>query len=312
MNRIRGLVLGVGLLTLIVAGLACGADVTQEPAEAGPASEPPQAQERPSPSSEPVEVSPPVTGGGAPRAPVPYFSYEGVIYHHDKSLEAAQFGDDDFELAGSTTESNRVAPGGSLNVYVLKGDTEHVYTFEPGNSFLNEDGRTITTKDRWARWGDSSEPPKPSSVVSSGMMVPRPESIEDLVAQSDVIVLGTISFVLEETLVGDLPHTDYEVRIDGVLKSDGALEDGGTLVLRMSGHLTQQTDVVTSVHVQLPAPDSYYMLALGQNPDGTYGSGPEGLLDVDGDRVTFADGIGFWTELTGAEFVEAVRQEAGG
>ena len=144
-------------------------------------------------------------------------------------------------------------------------------------------------------------------------------------AQSHVIVLGTISSVLEEMVrggygedgkptpageEGGLPYTDYEVRIESVLKGDGALEDGGILVLRMFGHRTQQSDVVTSVAVQLPEPDSYYMFALGQNPDGTYGSGLERLINVDGDHVTFADGLGFYTELTGAEFVEEVRQQA--
>ena len=258
-------------------------------------------------------------------------NYEGVVYYGNPlGREAAKFNEEDLELVGSTTESNMVAPGESLDVYMLKADTDHVYTFEPGRSFLNEDGRTITIEDEWARWSASRET-TPEMIQAMRLISERerkrPNSIEGLVAQSHVIVLGTISSVLEEMVIGGygedgkptpageeggLPYTDYEVRIESVLKGDDALDDGGTLVLRMFGHRTQQTDVVTSVAVQLPETDNYYMFVLGQNPDGTYGSGLERLINVDGDHVTFADGLGFYTELTGAEFVEAVRQQAGG
>ena len=142
---------------------------------------------------------------------------------------------------------------------------------------------------------------------------------------SHIIVLGTISAVLDEKLIGaygedgnpyvpveesGTPYTDYEVRVESVLKNDGHVEDGGSLVLRMFGHLSQQSDVVTLAAVQLPQPGSHYLLALGRNPDGTYGSGNEGLIYVDSDSVAYADGVALSTELTGEEFVEAVRQKA--
>ena len=144
--------------------------------------------------------------------------------------------------------------------------------------------------------------------VSSRMMVPRPESIEVLVRMSHIIVLGTISAVVDEKLIGaygedgnpyipdeesGTPYTDYEVRVESVLKNDGDVEDGGTLVLRMFGHLSQQSDVVTLAAVQLPQPGSHYLLALGRNPDGAYGSGSEGLIYVDGETVAYADGVAF-------------------
>ena len=160
--------------------------------------------------------------------------------------------------------------------------------------------------------------------VSSTMLVPRPESIEVLVRMSHIIVLGTISAVLDEIRIGTYgedgnpyipieesgtPYTDYEVRVESVLKNDGDVEHDGSLVLRMFGHLSQQSDVVISAVVQLPQPGSLYMLALGRNPDGTYGSGSEGLINITGEKVAYADGVAFSTELTGEEFVEAVRQE---
>ena len=117
------------------------------------------------------------------------------------------------------------------------------------------------------------------------------------------------------------PFTDYEVRIESVLKGDRGAEEGGTLVLRMYGHLSQQTDIVALTRVQielrrhqaleLPQPGGHYLLALRRNRDDTYGSGSEGLIYVDGETVAYADGVAFSTELTGEEFVEAVRQEIG-
>ena len=172
--------------------------------------------------------------------------------------------------------------------------------------------------------GEPAPGAQPVPPVSSSMMVPRPDSIEVLARMSHIIVLGTIGEVLDEIRFGaygedgnpyipveesGTPYTDYEVRVESVLKNDGDIEDGGTLVLRMFGHLSGQSDVITLAAVQLPQPGSHYLLALGRNPDGTYGSGNEGLIYVDGETVAYADGVAFSTELAGEEFVEVVRQE---
>ena len=178
-----------------------------------------------------------------------------------------------------------------------------------------------TTQDQPGEPAPGAQPVPP---VSSSMMVPRPDSIEVLARMSHIIVLGTISEVLDEIRFGaygedgnpyipveesGTPYTDYEVRVESVLKNDGDVEDGRTLVLRMFGHLSGQSDVITLAAVQLPQPGGHYLLALGRNPDGTYGSGNEGLIYVDGETVAYADGVAFSTKLAGEEFVEAVRQE---
>ena len=90
-------------------------------------------------------------------------------------------------------------------------------------------------------------------------------------AQSPAIVFGAISSVIDEKVIGPygedgqpipvcedagIPYTDYEVRIESVLKGDSNFEDGGTHVLRMSGHLRGQGDVVTLAAVQLSEPGS--------------------------------------------------------
>ena len=190
-----------------------------------------------------------------------------------------------------------------------------------GLSPLAPEGSALTQEEPTEEPGDVI-----SAQVSSGSMIARPDSVESLVAQSRIMVLGTISSVLSEKVMyygedgkpvaadeeSGSPYTDYEVQIESILKADGGAEEGGTLVLRMFGHLSQQSDVVTLVPVQLPQPGSHYLLALGRNPDDTFGSGSEGLINVDGETVAFADGVAFPTELTGEEFVQAVRQEIGG
>ena len=217
MNRMKGLTLGLGVATLIVVGLACGAGETPATAETGPAVESPGAD--------------------------------------DEATET------------------------------LTGETQA------------------------------------SSVQPSGMMIPRPNSVEELVARADVIVLGTIVTVPEEKniaygedgqalLVGEeagIPVTDFQVQIEGVLKTDGTATDGGTVVLRMFGHLSDQSAVTTSVVVTLPQPGDRMLLALGRNPDGTYGSGPEGLLNVDGDKVVYSDGVPFAHDVSPGQFMREIK-----
>jgi hypothetical protein len=52
------------------------------------------------------------------------------------------------------------------------------------------------------------------------------------------------------------------------------------------------------------------MFALGRNPDGTYGSGPDGLINVDGDVVAFSDGEQLGEGIEGEAFVEQVLAAA--
>ena len=70
-------------------------------------------------------------------------------------------------------------------------------------------------------------------------------------------------------------------------------------VLRMFGHLNPRGGAITSVVSQLPNPGDR-LFALGRNPDGTYGTGPQGLLDVSGETVAFADGVPFLGRLRNA------------
>ena len=152
----------------------------------------------------------------------------------------------------------------------------------------------------------------PGSPTSSGMMVPRPGSVDELVMRSDVIVVGIVTTVLEEKRIGPygddgkalpagddgMPVTDYEVQVETVLKGHDAVANGDSLILRMFGHLSDRDSIITPNLFTLPNPGDYLVFALGRNPDGTYGSGPEGLLDLGGELVTYIDGLVFLDGMT--------------
>ena len=160
--------------------------------------------------------------------------------------------------------------------------------------------------------------PPPTSI---GSMVLRPASVEQLVERSSIVVLGRIGTDVEERQIGGygddgrlmppgeggMPMTDYVVDIESVLKGDGVVTGSGTLILRMFGHRGAQGGVITSVVFQLPESGDHLLFALGRNPDGTYGSGPEGLLNVDGDVVTFADGVPFGNDMSPDQLMQGIR-----
>ena len=168
MNMIGRLTFTIGLAVLIVVGFACGAEEKQVSAIAGPASDTQQAQGQTGASGLPVENTSPVVPAGAPLMSL---TYEGVVYYGDSlsADEAANFNEDDFEFVG-VSESNPLVPGSAAgwDMYRLKGGEEgYIYTLEPGRSFLNEDGRTITIEPEWSRWiADDPRPictPTPNS-----------------------------------------------------------------------------------------------------------------------------------------------------
>ena len=150
----------------------------------------------------PIEDTPPPSLHGDPG---PSLTYEGTVYHQEalSSADAAKLNEDELELVGSTNESNTLPPnsGKSLKIYRLKdGDAYQVYTLAPGSSFQDEgrDGSTITTitiEPEWRRWSAPNE----AAPVASGFILPRPRSVDELVGGAQVIVVGTIDPVIEDT-----------------------------------------------------------------------------------------------------------------
>ena len=168
---------------------------------------------------------------------------------------------------------------------------------------------------------------QPSGPVSTGMMVPRPQSVEEVMARADVVFIGTINSVLDEKMMGPygedgqplpagddgLPFTDYEVVIEGLLKGDGQVLPNDALVLRMFGHLSNRSETITPDSFTLPKPGDRFLFALGRNPDGTYGSGPEGLLNISryGENVSYADGVPFGVGVSRQQFLKDIWTVAG-
>jgi hypothetical protein len=158
--------------------------------------------------------------------------------------------------------------------------------------------------------------------VSSGSMIPRPGNVEDLIARSQIIVVGTLAEDFEEIMIGGygpdgkastdpegaMAYTDYKVNIEEIIKGDDTVSAGTeSFVFRMFGHINVQKAVPTSVLFKLPDPGDRLLFALGRNPDGTYGSGPEGLIDVESEAAVYEDGVPFSSGGTTAELLAQIR-----
>ena len=162
------------------------------------------------------------------------------------------------------------------------------------------------------------------AVSFGSMMIPRARNASELVDRSEIVAVGTITAVLAQTEFdgygedgedepveeGGMPITDYDVSIEMLMKGDGTIVEGGNFVLRMYGHIDGQSDAITLNVFTLPEPGAHLMFALGRNPDGTYGSGPDGLINVDGDLVAFSDGVQFGEGVETDAFVEQVMAAA--
>ena len=147
---------GVAALLAVALTVPLSKDQAPEPAIVGDP-ELDQLKEAPTagqgPTSPAGDAGPPIPHG-TPRLNL---TYEGVVYYAEalSDDDAANLDENDLELVGATTESNKLSPGGgeSLKMYRLKDWEEgYVYTVEPGRSFQNEDGNTITIEAEWIRW----------------------------------------------------------------------------------------------------------------------------------------------------------------
>jgi hypothetical protein len=159
---------------------------------------------------------------------------------------------------------------------------------------------------------------------------PEAQNLDELVEQSNVIVVGKIGPVINEGsffgydgsggLITSLPQTsndeppllaakfvDYEVKIQQVLKDDGSLNTGKKLVLRIPDIGSDADDPEQEIVVSDPNPNrpklkssrrpvadfQRRIFILKQNPDKqTYGPYffSQGLLMIDGLKVTKSNG----------------------
>ena len=163
--------------------------------------------------------------------------------------------------------------------------------------------------------------PDSAPVLSAGSMTARALNADELFASAHLIVVATINSVLEEKQIGGygpdgqlmpaedggIPVTDFDVSVETVVKDDGTVGDGEGFVLRMHGHAASDPSVGSSALFELPKVGGRLLFALGRNPEGTLGSGPEGLLDISGSIVTYADGQPFAAQTSPDQLIEDIR-----
>lgn len=168
-----------------------------------------------------------------------------------------------------------------------------------------------------------------------------PQSMTELVEQSDIIVVGRIQSVAGEYEVGPyednsilpadensaladehatatptlpgLHVTIYDVVVDRTVLGTGRVEPGDTIKYLEAGSAAQ--DLAFADNKPMPQPGDEFLLAFVRNPDGeNYSVGRWGLFDVSSDKVAYADWerttVSFATDLSPAEFIENLEIEA--
>ena len=124
--------------------------------------------------------------------------------------------------------------------------------------------------------GDDSPPPPtdapntPSPPSSAAAPFPRPADVEELIAQSQIIVIGTIGEDFEEKVIGaystdgqpstgreiSFGVTDYQINIEEVIKGDETVSAGTeSIVLRMFGRVSAQQSEPPSEEVNFKLPE---------------------------------------------------------
>jgi hypothetical protein len=176
--------------------------------------------------------------------------------------------------------------------------------------------QTIPTHD-----GQSPDSVNPSAYA---LWTVRHADVEDLIARSQVIVVGALGEEFEERMIsgygpdgqitadpeGWLAYTDYTLNIEEIIRGDDVVSEGAnSVVLRMFGHVSAQDEAPTSVAFKLPEPGDRLLFAMGTNPDGTFGSGPEGLIDIESENAAYEDGIRFASGGTTAELLEQIKAQ---
>lgn len=159
----------------------------------------------------------------------------------------------------------------------------------------------------------------------TGMMIPAPKDLSELVGVSHLVVLARVSGPLNVSRLGPyepeflarsetptdkisprIEFTDFELIPTRVFKGVPSL---GTITLRMPGSASDPVSRALSA-------GRSYLFFLTRNPDGTYGHyhGQWGRLDISGPAVRFSDASGaqvpFALNQTPAQFIaqlEAIR-----
>lgn len=164
-----------------------------------------------------------------------------------------------------------------------------------------------------------------------------PDSIPEIVAHKDVIVIGTMGPSISKTIIAhptdteyptsdpsipldvndtSEPVTDFSFTPTDILLNDGEVDEEIPLIMRWNGHID---DVPTEMFgmVGWPQETRQYLLFLNKNsdesPSGTYSplGGVYSAMLVDGTEVVYSNGnaVEYASGMTPSEFIEAVQIE---
>ena len=169
--------------------------------------------------------------------------------------------------------------------------------------------------------------------------VPLPETMDDLIGDADIIAVGRVGEIDREVAEGGfngavdkegnpvsetlVPHTYFELELEQVIRDDGTIASGETVLLRMEGG-AQEGPVEISPgrfidferNYPMPTTGQRRLFVLTRNPNDSYASGgASGLLEIDGDNVKFATydhkPVPFAIGKTPDEFLAEVQESAG-
>ena len=174
-------------------------------------------------------------------------------------------------------------------------------------------------------------------VVGEGAakMVPLPKSLEELISGKDIIAVGRVGKIIREVAEGAwkgpvdregnpvketlVPHTYFELELEQVIRDDGTIARGETVLLRMAGTAQDgpikvgEGKFMDFERPRMPKTGEWRLFVLGRNPNDSYGAGDRGLLDIDGDVVRWAvydRPVGFAAGKTPEEFIAEIKEIA--
>ncbi len=139
-------------------------------------------------------------------------------------------------------------------------------------------------------------------------LVERPQSTAELVNTADLIIVGTLGSVIRETSEGplnqtsrpndnrnvptprELPFTYFSLRVVDVVLDDGTIAANQPIIFRFNGSAAR--DIAFGNLVPMPHTGERFLFVLSKSGDNqSYGVrwGPWGLLDINGQTVSYTD-----------------------
>lgn len=167
--------------------------------------------------------------------------------------------------------------------------------------------------------------PEPGAAAPSDSTAfdsPRPGSVDELVGDYDVIVVGVIEGVQRTDTfrvsgpqnpnappLPTAPLTFLNLRVERVVSAPPEVREGATITLRIWG----PPDSPTSGNLLKPKAGERRLFLLRMQPDGTSYGTKDAVFNIDGGAVTYADQNGTpvrgITDKTAPEaFIQAVKE----